>query len=117
MKDLILKSRKQSSDQFAKEFAFSIKDYDFKPGRLVLVRNSGAETDLGRKWKPRYLGPYVVIARHSGGSYTLAELDGTISKLRFAAKRIIPYFLRTSAIFPEPNSQISDASLEQELDS
>jgi hypothetical protein len=29
-----------------------------------------------------------------GGSYMLAELDGAISKLRFAAFRVIPYYLR-----------------------
>ncbi|KZT31147.1 hypothetical protein SISSUDRAFT_973096, partial [Sistotremastrum suecicum HHB10207 ss-3] len=92
MHDRILQSRKQSAEQFAKEFHSTLRDYDFKPGRLVLVRNSQIATDLGRSWKPRYLGPYVVIARHKGGSYTLAELDGTLSKLKFAAKRLIPYY-------------------------
>ncbi|KZT32858.1 hypothetical protein SISSUDRAFT_973996, partial [Sistotremastrum suecicum HHB10207 ss-3] len=92
MRDLILKSRKQSAEQFAKQFHNTIIDYDFKPGRLVLVRNSQADTDLGNQTKPRYLGPYIVIAQHDGGTYTLAELDGTVSKLRFAAKRVIPYY-------------------------
>jgi len=37
----------------------------------------------------------VVISRSQGGSYRLGELDGSISKLKFAAFRIIPYHPRS----------------------
>jgi len=33
----------------------------------------------------------VVVRRVTRGSYVLAEMDGTMSKLRFAAFRLIPY--------------------------
>ena len=33
----------------------------------------------------------VVIRRTTGGSYILAELDGAVSRLRYAAFRIIAY--------------------------
>ncbi|KZT31594.1 hypothetical protein SISSUDRAFT_1072615 [Sistotremastrum suecicum HHB10207 ss-3] len=117
MHDLILKSRNQSATQFNKTFHSTIHSFDFSPGQLVLVRNSRNDTGLPDKTKPRYLGPYIVISKHSGGSYTLAEMDGTISKLHFAAKRVIPYFLRTSSLIPESSDDINTANVDQELDS
>ena len=78
----------------------SMHDYNFKPGALMLVRNSSIETDLGRKSKPRYLGPMVVVRRTPNGSYCLAELDGAVSKLRFAAFRLIPYHARSRSLIP-----------------
>jgi hypothetical protein len=33
----------------------TLRDYNFKPGALVLVRNTQIETDLDRKTKPCYL--------------------------------------------------------------
>ena len=37
----------------------------------------------------------VVVSRSQNGSYRLAEVDGTVSKLKFAAFRLIPYFPRS----------------------
>jgi hypothetical protein len=34
----------------------------------------------------------IVVQRMKGGSYMLAELDGTISKLCFAVTCVIPYY-------------------------
>ena len=34
----------------------------------------------------------VVLRRTTGGSYLLAELDGAVSRLRYAAFRLIPYY-------------------------
>jgi hypothetical protein len=106
MRQLIWKSRKQSAEEFTKQFEYSIREWNFEPGRLVLVRNSQIEMDLGRKWKPRYLGPLVVVKRNRNGAYQLAELDGTISKLKFAAKRIIPYHLQSAASIPIASEDI-----------
>ena len=41
--------------------------------------------------KPRYLGPMVVVERTFGGAYILAELDGAVSRSRFAAFRLVKY--------------------------
>ena len=40
----------------------------------------------------------VVLHRTTGGSYLLAELDGAVSRLRYAAFRLIPYYSRLSPI-------------------
>ena len=37
----------------------------------------------------------VIVSRSQNGSYRLAEVDGTVSKLKFAAFRLIPYFSRS----------------------
>ncbi|KIM34846.1 hypothetical protein M413DRAFT_79978 [Hebeloma cylindrosporum] len=65
-------------------------DFNHQPGTLVLVRNSKADKDLS-KHNARYLGPMVVVRRSRGGAYMLSELDGSVSRLRFAAFRVIPY--------------------------
>ena len=50
--------------------------------------------------KPQYLGPMVVLRQTTGRSYVLAELDGSVSKLRFAAFCIVPYFPRFRSSIP-----------------
>ena len=66
-------------------------EFTFEENDLVLVRNSVVDKELGSKTMPRYLGPMVVIRQTRGNSYILAELDGTISKLKYAAYWLFPY--------------------------
>jgi hypothetical protein len=42
----------------------------------------------------------VVLRRTIGGSYLLAELDGSVSRLRYTAFRLIPYHPRTTSRIP-----------------
>jgi hypothetical protein len=98
--DRIIKSRFASVRQFERQHEKAIQDFNFKPGALVLVRNSTIDSDLGRKTKPRYCGPMVVIRRTRNGAYRLAELDGAVSKLRYAAFRLVPYFSRSQTSIP-----------------
>ena len=48
--------------------------------------------------KPRYLGPMVVLCWTTSRSYLLAELDGAVSRLRYAAFWLIPYYSRLSSV-------------------
>ena len=40
------------------------------------------------------MGPYSVIRKTQGGSYILAELDGSLLRHHVAAYRLIPYVQR-----------------------
>ena len=40
----------------------------------------------------------VVLCRTTGRSYLLAELDGAVSRLRYATFRLIPYYSRLSSV-------------------
>jgi hypothetical protein len=112
--DRIFESRQESVRQFTKAHRNKIIDLAFKPGDLVLVRNSAVEMELNRKTKPRFLGPMVVVRRNKGGAYILAELDGSISKLSYAAFRIIPYHARSRASIPVTKIvQLSDAEINE----
>ncbi|KZV84047.1 hypothetical protein EXIGLDRAFT_560796, partial [Exidia glandulosa HHB12029] len=85
----------QNWKAFMKKHGAQIRDFNFKPGSLVLIRNTIMEKDLSRrKTEDRYLGPMIVVQRNRGGNYVIAEMDGTISMLRCAAFRVIPYFPR-----------------------
>ncbi len=100
IQDRVLKARFRSIEDFKIRFANTIKDYDFQPGSLVLVRNKAVETSHSRKQEPRYLGPYAVVKRTGGGSYFLTELDGALCKRPFAAFRLVPYFPRSKLSVP-----------------
>lgn len=97
-KELVLKARFASAKAFEEAYQNSIKAYEFQPGDLVLARNTRINLELNRKSKPKYLGPFVVVRRTKGGAYILAETDGSISKTRYAAFRIIPYHARKAIL-------------------
>ena len=100
IKERIWESRKVSARRFERTFERNIVSREHDPGALVLVRNSRTNLELNRKTKPRYLGPYVVIRRTTKGAYVLSELDGTVSKMRYAAFRIVPYLARSHVTVP-----------------
>ena len=71
--------------QFEEKFRYTIKYYNFKPGDLVLIRNSKIKSKASWKPKPRYMGPMAVVQKTKVRSYVLAELDGALSVLRYGA--------------------------------
>src|ERR1700710_2014690 len=98
MEEKILKAKYRSAKEF--EASHRLKDFNFAVGSLVLVQNSRVEVELNRKMKPHYLGPMIVLRRTVGGSYLLAELDGSVSRLRFKVFRLLPYHPRSRTRIP-----------------
>jgi transposase InsO family protein len=108
----IAKSRFRSKEEFERRYKRRFTQKEFKTGSMVLVRNSKVKDELDRKYKPRYLGPFIVVRRTQGGSYILKELDGTISRRGVAAFRLLPYFSRSGE--PIPPDALMDTALNEE---
>jgi hypothetical protein len=98
--------------RFAINNPWKIKNFVFKRGDLVLVRNTAVEKSLDHKMCPRYLGPYIVISRNTGGAYILAKLNSTILKNTIGAFRVIPYHSRKSIPLPNIFDTINISSSE-----
>jgi len=55
----------------------------------------------------------VVLRWTTGGSYLLAELDGAISRLQYAAFRLLPYHSCTRITIPVTDlTELSDEELD-----
>ncbi|KZT31539.1 hypothetical protein SISSUDRAFT_966677, partial [Sistotremastrum suecicum HHB10207 ss-3] len=86
--------------QFSKRFHSSLRDIDYVPGSLVLVRNVIMDKGIRTKTEPRYLGPFVVVRKNTGGAYVLAEMNGQESSSTFFPARLVPFYSRDSDTIP-----------------
>ena len=63
-----------------------------------------------KKSKQQYLGPYQVEKRTMAGNYRLKELDGTSLKLKYGARRLIPFISRNHHFMREQLTKDTDDS-------
>ena len=95
----VLATRYTSAWDFEKQNINRIQDYSFDSKKLVLVLNEKIEPEISWKCRSRYFGPMVVINWLQGEGYTLAEIDGTVSCLKYAAFCLIPYHVHFQNCF------------------
>lgn len=108
----LAKARFKSKEQFEQRYEKRLKKDVYNAGDLVLVRNSAVEQELNRKTKPRYLGPYIIVKKTTGGSYIVSEPDGSVRIHKIAPFRLLPYVARESQDFLRLQSSELDEALE-----
>ena len=113
----VFSARLKAAVRFKKEHAHTMKDFDFKLGDLVLVRNTAIEKALNRKMHAGYLGPLIILSQNKG-VYIVAELDSSVFDTPVAAFRVILYFMHTKLDIPplEELIDISQGRLQQLVD-
>ncbi|KAJ3503912.1 hypothetical protein NLJ89_g8219 [Agrocybe chaxingu] len=114
------KARFASKEQFERRFQKWMRNKEFRPRELVLMRNNMYDVRHDRKTLPRYLGPYEVWERSPGGVYKLKELDGTKMVQRVRGTRLVPYINREHAFMKQHDKDPeidNDQTTEKETDS
>jgi hypothetical protein len=88
-------------------------------GDWVLVFDSSLEHQHStlKKFARRWFGPYVVIAIHDNGTYSLRELDGTRLKILVAGKRVKAFRRRDSMFTPNDFASVVEFDLDEQEDS
>ena len=109
----VYRARLRAAILFECKYARTIKNFNFKKGNLVLMRNTQIEYALNRKMKPRYLGPLIVISRNKGGAYIVCELDGSVLHRPIAAFQLLPYLARKLIVLPDGFIDIDTKRLRQ----
>lgn len=61
---------------------------DFKVGDRVYVLDTMADTIS--KWDAKRHGPYVIMEKHMGGTYSIADATGNVVPTRFTVDRLTP---------------------------
>ena len=110
-------ARVRAAQRFEIEHRATIRDFDFKRGDVVILRNTRIEKALNRKMLPRYTGPLFVVARNRGGAYILCEVDGAVMDRPVAAFRVLPYFARHHIPLPENFGEITPERLREMVES
>src|SRR6266852_8422976 len=55
----VMAARLQAAVRFKRDHIATIRNFDFKKGNLILVRNTAIEKALNRKMRLRYNGPLI----------------------------------------------------------
>jgi hypothetical protein len=113
MRERVTKEKLAALLRYEKIHKATIKDYKFKPGDLVIIRNTRIEKSLNKKAKMRYIGPLIVVRRTRGGSYLLCEMNGAMWTGRVAAFRVLPYMPRKAIQHPQHIEDLIDMSSEE----
>jgi hypothetical protein len=100
--------KRRNTLRYEKMHAHTIKSFDFKPGDLVLVRNSQVEKSLNAKMQPRWWGPCIIIRKTMGGAYVIAEMNGAVFQNKISPFRVRPYNARHKVSLPKNLSTFTE---------
>jgi Integrase zinc binding domain len=113
MRERVDEEKRKAVRRYEEIHKHTIKDYDFKPGDLVLIRNTRVEKSLDTKMATRYMGPMVVVRRTKGGSYLVCEMTGAMYHGKVGQFRVVPFEQRTSIDLPDNILELIDLTNEE----
>jgi hypothetical protein len=102
----------KGAEDFAEKYKHVIKDYEFRPGDVVLVRNTVDEGSLSGRNRDRWWGPLVVVRRTRGGAYIVCEFNGAVWQKKIGKFRVIPYQQRQKLTIGPQIEELIDVSRE-----
>ena len=92
-------------------FNKGLKAKGLKRGMLVLRYDNRFDTRKDKKFMPRWEGPYLILKKHSNGSYRLRDVSGKVHKTRVNGWRLKPYFQRFDQVpFLELPEEVASSS-------
>jgi hypothetical protein len=83
--------RTKGAEEYAEKYKHVIKDYQFEPGDVVLVRNTVDEGSLSGRNRDRWWGPLIVVRRTKGDAYIVCEFNGVVWQKKIGKFRVIPF--------------------------
>ena len=117
-RQILSDSRSRFKKAYDQKYARRLKIGAYEPGSLVLLCNNQIENSMSieRKTADRYMGPYRIVRQTTGGSYVLAEMDGSLLRHYVAAYRLIPYVQRQDLdTMPEEGTKDNSRKEDEEI--
>jgi hypothetical protein len=112
MRTIMAAIKAKGAEDFAEKYKHVIKDYEFRPGDVVLVRNTVDEGSLSGRNRDRWWGPLVVVRRTRGGAYIVCEFNGAVWQKKIGKFRVIPYQQRQKLTIGPQIEELIDVSRE-----
>jgi hypothetical protein len=112
MREKMAAIKVKGAEDFAEKYKNVIKDYEFGPGDVVLVRNTVDEGSLSGRNRDRWWGPLIVVRRTKGGAYIVCEFNGAVWQKKIGKFRVIPYQQRRKLTIGPQIEELIDLSQE-----
>jgi hypothetical protein len=97
MRQKITIERAKALLKFAEDWKHYMKNFKFKYGDPVLIRDSEMKNSLSGKMYNNWFGPCIVLRKTDGGSYICAQQNGATIGERISKDRLLPYRLRDNS--------------------
>lgn len=89
-------SAKRLANKYHFDNQMSQRPNELSINDMILLHDTKLDKQWSGKLKPRWTGPYRIVAIGNNGSYKLSELDGTLMNGTYAGNRIKKFHTRST---------------------